>query len=85
MSLDEVVKIYDTLVRPSSGQHTRKKISVQLVSQQMKEAAPFQMNVLVLDDGGLIPYKSGLGCYPAPLPVDVAPGRADLIEMRANL
>ena len=40
LTLAEVVDAYDKLVRPSTGAHTRRKLSVQLVSQQLKEDVP---------------------------------------------
>ncbi|KAI0367165.1 LuxS/MPP-like metallohydrolase [Pilatotrama ljubarskyi] len=40
LTLAEVVATYDTFVRPSSGGHTRKKLSVHLLSQEMREAPP---------------------------------------------
>ncbi|PIL27298.1 hypothetical protein GSI_10445 [Ganoderma sinense ZZ0214-1] len=40
LTLAEVVDAYNRLVRPSTGAHTRRKLSVQLVSQQLKEDPP---------------------------------------------
>lgn len=39
-TLAEVLDAYNTLVRPSTGARTRRKLSVQLVSQQLKEDVP---------------------------------------------
>ena len=58
---------------------------MQLVSRQLKDTAQLQEDVLVLDDEGLIPYKSSLGCYPAPVPVNETPGKTYVVETRANL
>ncbi|KAI1798428.1 LuxS/MPP-like metallohydrolase [Ganoderma leucocontextum] len=40
LTLAEVVEAYNTLVRPSTGARTRRKLSVQLVSQQLQEDVP---------------------------------------------
>ncbi|KAI0763999.1 LuxS/MPP-like metallohydrolase [Trametes elegans] len=39
LTLGDVMQVYDTLVRPSSGHLTRKKLSVHLLSQQLEAAA----------------------------------------------
>ncbi|KAI0353367.1 LuxS/MPP-like metallohydrolase [Trametes cingulata] len=40
LTLAEVVATYDALVRPSTGGHTRRKLAVHLLSQEMREAPP---------------------------------------------
>ncbi|EIW56019.1 LuxS/MPP-like metallohydrolase [Trametes versicolor FP-101664 SS1] len=40
LALPEVVATYDALVRPSTGAKTRKKLSVHLLSQEIREAPP---------------------------------------------
>ncbi|KZT69510.1 LuxS/MPP-like metallohydrolase [Daedalea quercina L-15889] len=86
LSLEGVIRIFDTLIRPSSGRATRKKISVQLVSQQLKDAVPSHPSAQVLTDESLIMYKSSMACYPAGIPTDsqfVLP--AALGEAKASL
>ncbi|OJT06440.1 Insulin-degrading enzyme [Trametes pubescens] len=42
LALPEVVATYDALVRPSTGAKTRKKLSVHLLSQEIRDAPPAQ-------------------------------------------
>ncbi|KAH9915085.1 LuxS/MPP-like metallohydrolase [Fomitopsis serialis] len=79
LSLDEVIKTYDTFVRPSTGRTMRKKLSVQLVSQQLKEAIPLRETGTVLTDSGLTDYKSSMACYRAAVPVGCEFGRARVL------
>ncbi|TFY68977.1 hypothetical protein EVJ58_g698 [Rhodofomes roseus] len=86
MSLEEVVKTYEIFVCPSTGHTTRKKLSVQLVSQQINEAVPSHENVSILTDESLTAYKSSLACYGAAIPVDSEISRwRTPVERRANL
>ncbi|KAI0658946.1 LuxS/MPP-like metallohydrolase [Cubamyces menziesii] len=79
LTLAEVIRVYDTLVRPSTSAQTRKKLSVHLLSQQLHEEppAPGPPTIVLSEadtgsnssDTRTALFKSGLGCAPAATPV----------------
>ncbi|KAI0330109.1 LuxS/MPP-like metallohydrolase [Cubamyces sp. BRFM 1775] len=76
LTLAEVIRTFNTLVRPSTGEQTRKKFSVHLLSQQLQDEPPAPGPTTIVlneaDKGTNTPmalFKSGLGCAPAATPV----------------
>ncbi|TFK91904.1 LuxS/MPP-like metallohydrolase [Polyporus arcularius HHB13444] len=67
LTLSEVIEAYNTFLRPSTGAQTRKKLSVQLISQQMNDTPEQAANVQVVEDERT--FKASLGCAPAAVPV----------------
>ncbi|OCH85237.1 LuxS/MPP-like metallohydrolase [Obba rivulosa] len=75
LTREEVLQTYDRLVAPSSAGISRKKVSIQLVSQQMKDVAPAVDNVALVSEDVEDEFKASLGCYPAVLPVFSEPAK----------
>ncbi|EMD39456.1 hypothetical protein CERSUDRAFT_45720 [Gelatoporia subvermispora B] len=69
LTLEEVLRTYDTLIVPSGMRAARKKFSMQLVSQQMTDTPPVNHDVVLVTDDLESEFKASLGCYPAVLPV----------------
>ncbi|KAI8985011.1 LuxS/MPP-like metallohydrolase [Trametes punicea] len=84
LPLEEVVRTYDALVRPSSGSQTRRKLSVHLASQQLHEEPPptpspaeppqatLKVTLVAQGIAGSAEestFKAGLTCAPAAIPV----------------
>ncbi|OBZ78124.1 Insulin-degrading enzyme [Grifola frondosa] len=67
LSLGEVVDTFDTLVRPSSGSASRRKLSFQLISQQMREVPVLADGATLIGDESM--FKASLACSPAAVPV----------------
>ena len=67
LTLGEVVAVYNGCMHPSLGAQTRKKLSVQLVSQQMEETPPEPGDAVMIADESA--FKAGLACAPATTPV----------------
>lgn len=65
LTLVDVVEAFDRFVCPRD-QDTRKKLSVQLVSHQMREEATISDHAILVEDETM--YRLGLGCYPAAVP-----------------
>lgn len=79
LSLEEVLKTYDAFLAPSSTSTTRKKLSLQLVSQQVADTPP-PTNATLVYESTQSEFKASLGCYPAVLPISAqtAPTRSML-------
>ncbi|KAH9896624.1 LuxS/MPP-like metallohydrolase [Cubamyces lactineus] len=76
LTLAEVIRTYDALVRPSTSEQTRRKLSVHLLSQQLHEEPPAPRPATIVlsevDKGSnthMALFKSGLECAPAATPV----------------
>ncbi|GBE85090.1 Putative zinc protease [Sparassis crispa] len=69
LKLEDVVEVFDKFVRPSSAITSRKKISVHLVSQQMKDTPRTTDGAKVITNESESLFKAGLACYPAAVPV----------------
>ncbi|RPD65209.1 LuxS/MPP-like metallohydrolase [Lentinus tigrinus ALCF2SS1-6] len=67
LTLSEVVEAYNTFLRPSTGLRSRKKLSVQLISQQVKETPESTTQIQIIEDERT--FKAALGCAPAAVPV----------------
>ncbi|KAI0718393.1 LuxS/MPP-like metallohydrolase [Cerioporus squamosus] len=67
LTLSEVIEAYNALLRPSTGAQTRKKLSVQLISQQINDTPEQTPDVQVVEDERM--FKATLGCAPAAVPV----------------
>ncbi|KZT12293.1 LuxS/MPP-like metallohydrolase [Laetiporus sulphureus 93-53] len=70
LRIDDVLAAYDQFIRPSTDPCTRKKLSVHLLSEQLKSEEPqISPKVSLLTDSALWTFKAKLTCYPAAVPV----------------
>lgn len=71
LTQEEVIRMYEELVRPSTASSSRKKLSVQLISPQLREDPPPvpEGAVLLLTDEEEAAFKAGLTISSAATPV----------------